>query len=484
MKIIYLISFLSSLLLSSQNQPLSPQELKSPIVKEVKAKEDISLEQEPALEALKVPAIASVAKEEKQINKTNNPATIQVQEEKTENILDTYFIEIIGFITFILIIILYFIMKKARHNKTNDEEEQAYTPQSQEKKIVEDAYDIEKYGEVDDVIILSELERQENLMLEEQASESINMDLLAGAEEGSFGEITDLDNKEEQKQKSPKKQQSTLSKREVPSHQKISKNDFHIFKGLRVLVAEDNLINQKVISGLLGETGVEIVMANDGQEVLNILEKDSNFTFILMDAHMPIIDGFEATRIIRENPNYNHIIIVALSGDTASDDIRKMKDAGMAEHLEKPLRMDALYDVFYAYTGEQESVQEEDDSEEEAQTKNITTSELETVDGLDICGGDRGFYSEILDEFVSSYANYAKEMYVMFNNMQTQEINKMLLDITGVCANIGAKRLSLIAESLKQAINEKNEKVYLTTLAKYERHLKLLLKDIEAFKQS
>ncbi len=116
------------------------------------------------------------------------------------------------------------------------------------------------------------------------------------------------------------------------------------------MLVEDNIINQKVILGLWARSGIDVVVANDGVEALEILEKDNNFILILMDAHMPRMDGFEATRKIRKNPALNHIAVVALSGDTTADSIKKMTESGMNEHLEKPLRMDALYDIIYAYT--------------------------------------------------------------------------------------------------------------------------------------
>lgn len=143
----------------------------------------------------------------------------------------------------------------------------------------------------------------------------------------------------------------TFAKRDVPPCSTISKEDFKQFAGERILVAEDNLINQKIIKSLLADTGIEIVLADDGQIALDVLKQDSNFVMILMDVQMPRVDGFEATRQIRANPNYNHIVVVALSGDTTADNIEKMKASGMSEYLEKPLKMVALYNIFYAYTG-------------------------------------------------------------------------------------------------------------------------------------
>ncbi|OIP54943.1 MAG: hypothetical protein AUK54_05115 [Helicobacteraceae bacterium CG2_30_36_10] len=330
----------------------------------------------------------------------------------------TYFMEIIAFILILLVIVIYFIYKNKKASKSN---------------------------KVEDIIE--------------------PLDVLNATKEETFGEENKRVEKEEIVVQTKR---AVIPKRAVPPHGKISKNDFKTFAGTKILVAEDNLINQKVIFGLLADTGIEITMANDGQEALDILEKNSDFTMILMDSHMPRVGGLEATRHIRANPNYNHIVVVALSGDTASDDRKKMNEAGMAEYLEKPLRMDALYDILYAYSGNNEPKEQSE------------TDELNSDKGLKICGGDEGFYHEILDEFVATYSNSAKELETMINSDKLQEANQLLLDLIGVTASIGADNLKSIAEHLKEALL--HEQSYLDALTEYKRHLNSLLRDIKEYK--
>ena len=283
---------------------------------------------------------------------------------------------------------------------------------------------------------------------------------LDGKEEGSFT-----------------KEKILFQKRDVPPHDKITKENFKEFAGSRILVAEDNLINQKVINGLLADSGIEIVMADDGKIALDILEKDTNFTLILMDAHMPNIDGFEATRTIRSNPKYDHIVVVALSGDTAADDIQKMSDAGMSEHLEKPLRMNDLYDIIYAYSGSQRTSQA-------MQENTIMSQELDGEKGLEICGGDEEFYHEILDEFVTTYQDSTQKLFKLLEKGEMKEADKLLLDLIGVTANIGAEPLNKIASEIKLALNDTQEKSYLTLLEEYKVHIQALVQDIKNYKSS
>ncbi|MFH0709970.1 MAG: response regulator [Pseudomonadota bacterium] len=272
---------------------------------------------------------------------------------------------------------------------------------------------------------------------------------------------------------SRRKSDTVIQKRSVPAHGKITKQNFAEFAGERILVAEDNLINQKVLVGLLAGSGIELVLANDGQEALDILENDTNFLMILMDAHMPRVDGFQATHIIRENPQYDHIVVVALSGDTASDDIHKMKDAGMSEHLEKPLRMESLYKIIYAYAGK---VTHKDEFIEV-----IMTNNLDADKGLQACGGDEDFYCEILSEVMSDYANSSDKLGEFLRSNNLKAADALLLDIIGITANIGAYPLYEIASSMKLALSDTDEQSYFSLFDQYKIQLDRLMDDIRAY---
>ncbi|QOY51147.1 response regulator [Candidatus Sulfurimonas baltica] len=266
-------------------------------------------------------------------------------------------------------------------------------------------------------------------------------------------------------------------KRTAVYHDKIKKDDFEIFKGVKILVAEDNIINQKVITALLASSGIDITMASDGQIALDILKEDSNFSLILMDAHMPNVDGFQATRLIRQNPDYNHIPVIALSGDTATDDINNMFNVGMEQHLEKPIKMDALYDVLYMYT----SGEEENNTPRQA---NATAAKFDIEYGLDICGGDKEFYIEILNDFISRYTDSSKKLQEFINNKDALNADKMLLDIAGVAANIGAIYLHDVAMELKNDIAKPEDLEYISSLKKYKRSLQEVCDAIKEYEQN
>lgn len=289
-------------------------------------------------------------------------------------------------------------------------------------------------------------------------------------EKGDFGVITATSEDALKDLTNRRKSDKIIPKRSVPELGKITKQNFSEFAGERILVAEDNVINQKVLLGLLAGSGIDIVLANDGQEALDILENDTNFLMILMDAHMPRVDGFEATRIIRENPKFDHIVVVALSGDTASDDIQKMKNAGMSEQLEKPLRMESLYKIIYAYTGK------ETDTDELIEAK--MTKNLDVDKGLQTCGGDEDFYREILAEFIADYGNSSDTLGELLRSHNLHDADAYLLDIIGVTENIGAHPLGEIASNLKLALSDTHEQSYFSLFDHYKVQLDRLIQDI------
>ena len=374
--------------------------------------------------------------------------------------LDAYMSEIIAGVAILALIIIYLLLRKSSSDKQDKIEPEEVIEEVEDAKVVETEAEPKEQSRV----VTAKIEN-----IQEKAK-YVKIDSLSGKEEGSFGVEDEV--QETSKLEPKTTQQLKRNKKVVPPHAKITKNDFKEFTGKRILVAEDNLINQKVISGLLADTGIELVMADDGQIALEILEQDSNFQFILMDAHMPRIDGFEATRQIRQNPAYNHIIVVALSGDTAADDIRNMSDAGMEEHLEKPLRMDALYDILYAYSDEQ-PLGEQDDV--------LSVAELDIEEGLIICGDDEEFYKEILTQFKDTYADSATKLEKMFQNAKMQEASQYLLDISGIAANIGATNISEITKDLRESIKNPKDSKYLELFKNYTKSLNTLLFDIDSY---
>jgi CheY-like chemotaxis protein len=115
---------------------------------------------------------------------------------------------------------------------------------------------------------------------------------------------------------------------------------------MKILVAEDNYPNQKIIEALLKRKGYEVEIVSNGKEVIEILNK-SEFDLILMDLMMPEMDGIEATRLIREKEKIKggHVLIVALTANAFKEDQEKCLEAGMDDYIAKPINSKELYEM-------------------------------------------------------------------------------------------------------------------------------------------
>jgi CheY-like chemotaxis protein len=113
--------------------------------------------------------------------------------------------------------------------------------------------------------------------------------------------------------------------------------------GARLLLVEDNDMNQELATALLEQAGIAIVIANHGQEALDILAKDAAFDGVLMDCQMPVMDGYTATREIRKNEAFKDLPIIAMTANAMSGDREKVLEAGMWDHIAKPLNVAEMY---------------------------------------------------------------------------------------------------------------------------------------------
>lgn len=111
-------------------------------------------------------------------------------------------------------------------------------------------------------------------------------------------------------------------------------------------LVEDNELNREIAQFILEHTGITVVNAENGKEAVEIFKasEQGEFDFILMDVMMPVMDGLEATRIIRkmERPDAVQIPIFAMAANAFSDDRKRCKEAGMTEHLAKPLNSEKM----------------------------------------------------------------------------------------------------------------------------------------------
>ena len=255
-------------------------------------------------------------------------------------------------------------------------------------------------------------------------------------------------------------------------------------KNKKILIAEDNEINQKVISGLLSNLGIELTFVNDGREAVDIIDKDVQFDLILMDINMPNLNGYEATKIIRDNYKYTNIPILALSGDISQDDIRKSLDVGMQGHIAKPIVVDSFYKLILEHLQTSDNAAKDINkkiSAHEQKIKDDRYPELSIVDGIKRCENDIEFYKSILKDFIKMYKSSSKTMEDLCVKDEFKKARKLAMDVKDVALNIGAYNVYESAASMQYEFEKGSRGNWWENISLYENALKKLFKDIDKY---
>lgn len=206
--------------------------------------------------------------------------------------------------------------------------------------------------------------------------------------------------------------------------------------GMRILLAEDNLTNQHIVLELLREKNIEIVIAQNGEEALNILfnAKTDFFDLILMDIKMPLMDGYEATRRIREHERYKNLPIIAISAHTMEKDASYMHNQGFQELITKPIIPQTLFDTLLCYS------KHIDINSDDVFVAN-TLPKIEGIDinlGLIYAAYDLKRYHDMLEDFMKHYSSLHKIIKAFLANKNFPDAFDPIITLRMHLGNIGA----------------------------------------------
>jgi two-component system sensor histidine kinase/response regulator len=209
------------------------------------------------------------------------------------------------------------------------------------------------------------------------------------------------------------------------------------FHGSRILLVEDNPVNQRVALRLLQKLGADVTLANNGAEALERIA-EGGIDVVLMDCQMPVMDGFTATARIREQERQEGIgkrlPIIALTANVLSEDREHCLAAGMDAHIGKPIAPTQLADCLGRYLGDKKALHDID------------------VNALhELTGGDVEFERELIDTFVESGDKCLKEILEAVRTSDFDTVGKRAHALKGASANIHAHRLAAAASNLELA---------------------------------
>ena len=232
-------------------------------------------------------------------------------------------------------------------------------------------------------------------------------------------------------------------------------------RGAHLLLVEDNEINQQVAEDLLIQEGITLVIADNGEIGVRMLKANPGaYDAILMDIQMPIMDGYTATREIRKDDRFKDLPIIAMTANAMAGDREKTKEAGMNDHIAKPIDVKELYDVLAKWIDIPEARRPQSSgSDTQPLTDTVDIPQLAGIDteaGLKRVGGKVALYRKILHKFKNSQADAVDRIQTAFDSGDIETAEREAHTLKGLAGNIGAEDLQLSAASIEKQIKDKS----------------------------
>jgi two-component system, sensor histidine kinase and response regulator len=230
---------------------------------------------------------------------------------------------------------------------------------------------------------------------------------------------------------------------------------------LKILLAEDNVVNQRLAVGLLEKDGHQLTIANDGQKALDLVSSGEEFDVVLMDIQMPNLDGLAATQAIRKWESENErqpIPIIAMTAHAMRGDREKCLEVGMNDYLSKPIRIQELRSrlsllarnlssgEIVASPASMQSAQKDHPNADEH------SDELERFFslGLEIVGGNRSMYGQLLQLFLGEVRDLRRQLTKALETDHLSERRRLAHTIKGASMSVGMQLITHEAMTLEQ----------------------------------
>ncbi|MGA1133244.1 MAG: PAS domain S-box protein [Prochlorotrichaceae cyanobacterium] len=242
-------------------------------------------------------------------------------------------------------------------------------------------------------------------------------------------------------------------------------------QGAKILLVEDNEINQELAYDLLTNHGLQVQTANHGQHALEILATEK-FDGVLMDIQMPVMNGYTATQKIRQQECYRDLPIIAMTANAMASDLQKTLDAGMNAHITKPINIDQLFQTLAHYINL--------NSEQRADRGSIsmsfpspraTITSLPEMQGIDQVQGlrnteDEKIYRKLLLKFRDRYRHFETEFSAAQHSDDPTAPTRYAHTLKGIAATLGIQTVQRAALSLERACAKTADPLVLTNQIK------------------
>jgi PAS domain S-box-containing protein len=251
--------------------------------------------------------------------------------------------------------------------------------------------------------------------------------------------------------------------------------------GARVLVVEDNEINQQVAAEMMELAGLVVSIAKDGKQGVSMVEA-SMFDAVLMDIQMPGMDGYQATRKIRQNQRNKELPIIAMTAHAMIGDREKSLEAGMNDHITKPIDPDQLFSILVQWIkpGQRHIPDEVKEkisrSADQQQIEPLPDRPgLQTSVGMSRLGNNRDLYLGLLTKFVRDYSDAVTVIKKALDKADVDSARRLAHSVKGISGNIGALDVHQAASLLESVIAEGKTQLYGEHLSRFDEAMQIAL---------
>ncbi|MBF0317552.1 MAG: response regulator, partial [Nitrospirae bacterium] len=260
--------------------------------------------------------------------------------------------------------------------------------------------------------------------------------------------------------------------------------------GARVLLVEDNVLNRQVAAEILKGLGVFVEMAANGREAVDAV-KLREYDIVFMDVQMPVMGGYEATALIREDERFKDLPIVAMTAHAVSGTREACIAAGMNDYVGKPIEPEHVHKALLRWLkpSTRELILEKRGKPQQVEAQEVDVEFPETLVGIDIesalrrLNGDKRFFKELLIDFSKDYAAVTEEMQAEIQKGDLNVAQRMAHTIKGTAGNLSATDVYAAAGELERAIKEKKDDRYVMLLSNLDKALKQVLESLKVLKR-
>lgn len=258
----------------------------------------------------------------------------------------------------------------------------------------------------------------------------------------------------------------------------------HGLDGARVLLVEDNDMNQQIAAELLGDAGMSVDIAENGIEALSKLDEQGNtYDMVLMDIQMPGMDGFEALRRIREQKKFSDLPVIAMTAHARLEDRNKAIAAGMNGYITKPLDPSAMFKTLRRFYKSDASINLSIPS----LAVKVDDREIPDMVGIDVesalkrVAGNKSLYINLLHRFVEGQEGTAELIRKALAQEDRTTAERTAHTLKGVSGNIGAQAVQSAAGELERAIARQEDSAQISErIETLERSLREVIQNIQS----